>query len=48
MVVQLKFCLVGAAGAIIHRNPQSLQWDYRRLVEEFKTAYRPSSEHAAA
>ena len=34
MAVQLKFCMVGAAGAIIHRNPRSTQWDYVRLVEE--------------
>lgn len=48
MTVQLKFCLVGAAGAIIHRNPRSFQWDYNRLVEELETAYGPSSDHAAA
>ncbi|XP_036001790.1 uncharacterized protein LOC118565513 [Fundulus heteroclitus] len=48
MAVQLKFCLVGAAGAIVHRNPRSSQWDYSRLVEEMETAYGPSSEHAAA
>ncbi|XP_061754270.1 uncharacterized protein LOC133551511 isoform X2 [Nerophis ophidion] len=48
MAVQLKFCLVGAAGAIIHRNPRSAQWGYCRLVEEMETAYGPSSQHAAA
>ncbi|KAJ8346760.1 hypothetical protein SKAU_G00281610 [Synaphobranchus kaupii] len=48
MAVHLKFCLVGAAGAIVHRNPRSSQWDYSRLVEEMETAYGPSSEHAAA
>lgn len=48
MAVQLKFCLVGTAGAVIHRNPRSAQWDYSRLVEEMETAYDPSSEHAAA
>ena len=48
MAVQLKFCMVGAAGAIIHRNPRSTQWDYVRLVEEIETAYGPSSQHAAA
>ncbi len=48
MAVQLKFCLVGAAGAIIHRNPQSSQWDYCRLVEEMETTYGPFSEFAAA
>jgi len=48
MAVHLKFCLVGAAGAILHRNPRSSQWDYSRLVEEMETAYGPSSEHAAA
>ena len=48
MAVQLKFCMVGAAGAIIHRNPRSTQWDYVRLVEEIDTAYGPSSQHAAA
>lgn len=46
--IQLKFCLVGAAGAIVHRNPRSSQWDYCRLVEELETAYGPSSEHAVA
>ncbi|KAM3623655.1 uncharacterized protein V6R79_013858 [Siganus canaliculatus] len=48
MAVHLKFCLVGAAGAIVQRNPQSFQWDYSRLVEEMEMAYGPSSEHAAA
>ena len=48
MAVQLKFCMVGAAGAIVHRNPRSAQWDYVRLVEEIETAYGPSSQHAAA
>ncbi|KAJ8369381.1 hypothetical protein SKAU_G00094090 [Synaphobranchus kaupii] len=48
MAVHLKFCLVGAARAIVHRNPRSSQWDYSRLVEEMETAYGPSSEHAAA
>ncbi|XP_026022288.1 uncharacterized protein LOC113021785 [Astatotilapia calliptera] len=48
MTTQLKFCLVGAAGAIIHRNPRSSKWDYRRLVDELETAYGPSSDHAAA
>ncbi|XP_063050302.1 uncharacterized protein LOC134445147 [Engraulis encrasicolus] len=46
--IQLKFCLVGAAGAIVHKNPRSTQWGYRRLVEEVENAYGPSSEHAAA
>lgn len=45
--IQLKFCLIGAAGAIVHRNPRSSRWDYRRLVEELETAYGPSSDHAA-
>ncbi|CAI5670379.1 unnamed protein product [Oreochromis niloticus] len=48
MTTQLKFCLVGAAGAIIHRNPRSSKWNYRRLVDELETAYGPSSDHAAA
>ncbi|MEQ2197012.1 hypothetical protein XENOCAPTIV_020897, partial [Xenoophorus captivus] len=48
MTVQLKFCLVGAAGAIVHRNPRSSKWDYRRLVDELEIAYGPSSDHAAA
>lgn len=48
MAIQLKFCLTGAAGAIVHRNPCSSNWDYRRLLEELKTAYGPSSGHAAA
>lgn len=48
MAVQLNLCLVGAAGAVIHRNPRSAQWDYHRLVEEMETAYGLSSEHAAA
>ncbi|CAL8360385.1 unnamed protein product [Merluccius merluccius] len=38
MAVQLKFCMVGAAGAIIHRNTRPAQWDYVRLVEEIETA----------
>ncbi|KAG1957272.1 hypothetical protein F2P79_007383 [Pimephales promelas] len=29
MAIQLKFCLTGAAGAIVHRNPRSSKWDYR-------------------
>lgn len=48
MAIQLKFCLTGAAGAIVHRNPRSSKWDYRRLLEELETAYGPSSDHAAA
>lgn len=48
MAIQLKFCLTGAAGAIVHRNPRSSRWDYRRLLEELETAYGPSSDHAAA
>jgi len=48
MAVQLKFSLVGAAGAVIHRIPRSSQWDYCHLVEEMEIAYGPSSEHAAA
>lgn len=39
---------MGAAGAIVHRNPRSAQWNYSRLVEEVEIAYGPSSEHAAA
>ncbi|CAL8343053.1 unnamed protein product [Merluccius merluccius] len=48
MAFQLKFRLVGAAGAVIHRNPRSSQWDYCHLVEKMETAYGPSSEHTAA
>lgn len=48
MAIQLKFCLTGAAGAIVHKNPRSSRWDYRRLLEELETAYGPSSDHAAA
>lgn len=48
IAVQLKFCLVGTAGAIIHKNPKSSQWNYSHLVEEMETAYGPSSEHAVA
>uniref|UniRef100_A0AAV2K8I4 RNA-directed DNA polymerase n=1 Tax=Knipowitschia caucasica TaxID=637954 RepID=A0AAV2K8I4_KNICA len=48
MAIQLKFCLTGAAGAIVHRNHRSSRWDYRRLLEELETAYGPSSDHAAA
>uniref|UniRef100_A0AAV2LLX4 Uncharacterized protein n=1 Tax=Knipowitschia caucasica TaxID=637954 RepID=A0AAV2LLX4_KNICA len=48
MAVQLKFCLVGAAGAIVHRNPRSSKWDYQRLLQELESAYGPSSDHAAA
>ncbi|KAI9536884.1 hypothetical protein NQZ68_030106 [Dissostichus eleginoides] len=48
MAIQLKFCLVGAAAAIVHRNPRSSLWNYRHLLEELETAYGPSSEQAAA
>ncbi len=48
MTVQIRFCLVGAAGAVIHKNPRSSRWDYARIVEEVEAAYGPSSEHAAA
>lgn len=48
MAVQLKFCLVGSAGAVIHRNPRSSQWDYSCLLEEMEIASGTSSEHAAA
>lgn len=47
MAVQLKFCLLGMAGVVIHRNPRSSQWDYSCLVEDLETAYCPSSEHTA-
>jgi len=47
MVVQLKFYLVEAAGAIIHRNPRSSQWDYC-CFQEMETAYGPTPENAAA
>lgn len=48
MTVQMRFCLVGAAGAVIHKNPRSSRWDYARIVEEVEAAYGSSSEHAAA
>ncbi|KAK3567208.1 hypothetical protein QTP86_013421 [Hemibagrus guttatus] len=48
MTVQMRFCLVGAVGAVIHKNPRSGRWDYARIVEEVEAAYGPSSEHAAA
>ncbi|KAL7883473.1 hypothetical protein SRHO_G00011310 [Serrasalmus rhombeus] len=46
--IQLKFCLVGAAGAVIHKNPRSAQWGYREIVQQVEAAYGPASEHAAA
>ncbi|KAL1254816.1 hypothetical protein QQF64_012877 [Cirrhinus molitorella] len=48
MTVQMRFCLVGAAGSVIHKNPRSGRWSYARIVEEVEAAYGPSSEHAAA
>ncbi|XP_049323360.1 mitochondrial fission factor homolog B isoform X1 [Astyanax mexicanus] len=48
MAVQLRFCLAGAAGAVIHKNPRSSRWSYARIVEEIEAAYGSSSEHAAA
>ena len=42
------FCLVGAAGAVVHKNPWSSRWSYTRIVDEIEAAYGPSSEHAAA
>ncbi len=48
MTVQMRFCLVGAAGAVIHKNPRSSRWDYAHIVGEVEAAYGPSSEHAAA
>ena len=35
--IQLKFCLVGAVGSIVHKNPRSYQWKYKRIVEEMET-----------
>lgn len=46
--VQLRFSLTGAAGAVIHKNPRSAQWDDQRIIQEMEAAYGPSSEHAAA
>lgn len=46
--IQLRFCLSGAAGAIVHKNPNSANWSYQRLVKEVDAAYGPRSEHAAA
>ncbi|KAK2876094.1 hypothetical protein Q8A67_020190 [Cirrhinus molitorella] len=48
MTVQMRFCLVGAAGSVIHKNPRSGRWSYARIVEKVEAAYGPSSEHAAA
>ncbi|KAJ7998405.1 hypothetical protein DPEC_G00204600 [Dallia pectoralis] len=48
MAVQLRFSLTGAAGAIVHKNPRSDRWSYRRIVTEIETAYGPRSDHAAA
>lgn len=48
MAVQLKICMVGAAGAILHKNPRSSQWDNSHLVEEMEMACGQSSEHVAA
>ena len=46
--VKLKFCLVGAAGSIVHKNPRSYQWEYERIVEEMEITYGPFLGHAAA
>lgn len=48
MTVQLRFCLVGAAGAVVHKNPRSSRWDYKRIVAEIDAVYGPSSQHAAS
>lgn len=48
MTVQLRFCLVGAAGAVVHKNPRSSSWDYTRIVAEIDAVYGPSSQHAAS
>lgn len=36
MAVQLKFCLVGAAGAIVHKTPRSSQWVDSRLWRRWR------------
>ena len=48
VAVQLRFSLNSAAGAIVHENPRSDRWSYRRIVAEIETAYGPRSEHAEA
>lgn len=48
VAVQLRFCLTGAAGAIVHKNTRSASWNYQRIAEEVEAAYGPCSDVAAA
>ncbi|KAL1268872.1 hypothetical protein QQF64_034235 [Cirrhinus molitorella] len=47
MTLQMRFCLVGTAGSVIHKNPRSGSWNYVHIVD-VEAAYGPSSEHTAA
>ena len=44
---QLRHCLTGQAGSIVHKNSHALRWSYSRIVWEVDCAYGPVSDHAA-
>ena len=42
---QLKNCLVGEAGSVVHKNPAAELWDFDQVVTHVGAAYGPSREH---
>ncbi len=42
---QLKNCLVGEAGSIVHRNPASICWTYDDVVAQVGAVFGPSKDH---
>lgn len=45
MCSQLKNCLVGEAGSIIHKNPASVLWSYDEVVSQLESVYGSGREH---
>jgi hypothetical protein len=42
---QIKNCLVGEAGSIVHKNPASRLWTYDDVVAQVGAIFGPSREH---
>ena len=42
---QLKNCLTGSAGSIVHKNPAAVAWTYDDVVDQVGAVYGPSREH---
>ena len=42
---QLKNCLVGEAGTIIHKIPESVYWGFNEVSAELSAAFGPSRDH---